>query len=64
MAINSRFTFSNLFYKIYSFFNLEIMLKDPNFNVDYVYTGLVSPTKQVTDAYWSPRNISVCFYLK
>ncbi len=37
------------------------MLKDPNFNEDYVYTGLISPTKQVTNAYWVPMNISVCF---
>ncbi len=35
------------------------MLKDPNFNQDYVYTGLLSQTKQVTNAYWMPRNISV-----
>ncbi len=41
-------------------FILEIMLKDPDFNADYVYTGLISPTKQVTDAYWVPLNISVC----
>ena len=37
------------------------MLKDPNFNSDYVYTGLISNTKQVTDAYWIPKTISVCF---
>jgi hypothetical protein len=37
------------------------MLKDPAFNAEYVYTGLISPTKQVTDAYWVPMNISVCF---
>ncbi|CAF0846728.1 unnamed protein product [Rotaria sordida] len=36
----------------------EIMLKDSNFNVDYVYTSLISQTKQVQDAYWMPRNIS------
>jgi hypothetical protein len=39
---------------------LEIMLKDPNFNSNYAYTGLVSQSKQVTDAYWMPKNISVC----
>jgi hypothetical protein len=37
------------------------MLNDPDFNQDYVYTGLISPSKQVTDAYWLPMNISVCF---
>ena len=37
----------------------EIMFKDPNFNFPYVYTGLRSPSQQVTDAYWTPRNISV-----
>lgn len=37
------------------------MLQDPNFSADYVYTGLISPTKQVNDAYWMPRNISVYF---
>ena len=42
---------------------LEIMLKDRNFNVDYVYTGLLSPIKSLTDAYWLPRNISVCFII-
>ena len=35
------------------------MLKDPNFNADYVYTGLISPTKQVTNAYWTPTNLPV-----
>ena len=40
--------------------SLEIMLKDPDFNADYVYTGLISETKQVTNAYWVPQNISVC----
>jgi hypothetical protein len=39
------------------------MLKDPNFNRDYAYTGLISSTKEVTNAYWMPRNISVCFIL-
>jgi hypothetical protein len=38
------------------------MLKDPNFNQDYAYTGLLSQTKEVTDAYWIPRNISVRFF--
>ncbi len=42
---------------------LEIMLYDPDFNEDYAYTGLISQTKQVTDAYWMPKNISVCFIL-
>jgi hypothetical protein len=37
------------------------MLNDPNFNQDYAYTGLLSQTKQVTNAYWMPRNISVNF---
>lgn len=37
------------------------MLKDPNFNADYVYTGLISQTKQVTNSYWMPKNISVSF---
>ncbi|CAF1112160.1 unnamed protein product [Adineta steineri] len=36
----------------------EIMLKDPNFTADYVYTGLISETKQVNNAYWMPMNIS------
>ncbi|CAF1215178.1 unnamed protein product [Adineta ricciae] len=36
----------------------EIMLEDPNFNQNYVYTGLVSQTKQVTNAFWMPRNTS------
>lgn len=35
------------------------MLKDENFNSNYVYTGLISQTKQVNDAYWMPKNISV-----
>jgi hypothetical protein len=35
------------------------MLKDPDFNMLYAYTGLISQTKQTTDAYWMPRNISV-----
>ena len=39
------------------------MLTDQNFNDDYVYTGLLSPTKQVTNAYWLPRNISVCLVI-
>jgi hypothetical protein len=39
------------------------MLYDPDFDQDYVYTGLISPTKQVNDAYWMPRNISVRFGL-
>ncbi len=39
------------------------MLKDPNFNAEYVYTGLYSPTKTVTNAYWLPRNISVSFII-
>ena len=38
---------------------IEIMLKDPNFNLLYAYTGLISQTKQLTNAYWMPRNISV-----
>jgi hypothetical protein len=37
------------------------MLKDENFNSDYAYTGLISQTKQVNNAYWIPKNISVCF---
>ncbi|UJR29534.1 hypothetical protein I4U23_010751 [Adineta vaga] len=36
----------------------EIMLKDPNFSENYVYTGLLSQTKQVTNAYWMPKNIT------
>lgn len=43
-----------------NFLHLEIMLTDSNFNDDYAYTGLISPTKQVNNAYWLPRNISVC----
>lgn len=39
---------------------VEIMFYDPNFSDDYVYTGLLSPTKQLNNAYWLPRNISVC----
>ena len=39
---------------------VEIMLSDSKFNDDYAYTGLISPTKQVNNAYWLPRNISVC----
>jgi len=39
------------------------MLYDPDFNEDYAYTGLISQTKQVTDAYWMPKNISVGFIL-
>ncbi len=37
------------------------MLEDSNFNNDYAYTGLISPTKSDNNAYWMPRNISVCF---
>ena len=37
------------------------MLKDKDFNVDYVYTGLISPTKTPSNSYWLPRNISVNF---
>lgn len=37
----------------------EIMLKDPDFTANYVYTGLLSQTKSVTDAYWIPTNTSV-----
>jgi hypothetical protein len=40
------------------------MLNDPNFNADYAYTGLISQTKQVNDAYWVPMNISVCFHIQ
>ncbi|CAF1124596.1 unnamed protein product [Rotaria sp. Silwood1] len=36
----------------------EIMLKDSNFKSDYVYTGLISQSKQVNNAYWMPKNIS------
>ncbi|CAF2093138.1 unnamed protein product [Rotaria magnacalcarata] len=36
----------------------EIMLNDSNFNPFYVYTGLISETKQVENAYWIPTNIS------
>ena len=43
------------------FFFIEIMLLDPDFNQLYVYTGLISQTKQETNAYWLPKNISVCF---
>ncbi|CAF3322799.1 unnamed protein product, partial [Rotaria sp. Silwood2] len=34
------------------------MLKDPNFKSNYVYTGLISQSKQVDNAYWMPKNIS------
>ncbi|CAF2040937.1 unnamed protein product [Rotaria magnacalcarata] len=36
----------------------EIMLNDNNFNSDYAYTGLISQSKQINDAYWMPKNIS------
>ena len=61
MAINSRLIFIFFFFsfQIEFIFKIEIMLKDPNFNADYVYTGLISPTKQVTNAYWTPTNLPV-----
>ncbi|CAF4100035.1 unnamed protein product, partial [Adineta steineri] len=34
------------------------IVQDPNFSENYVYTGLISQTKQVNNAYWMPRNIS------
>lgn len=37
----------------------EIMLNDPNFVDNYVYTGLISQTKETNNSYWMPRNISV-----
>jgi len=37
----------------------EIMLNDPGFTANYAYTGILSPTKSVTDAYWIPTNASV-----
>ncbi|CAF1452722.1 unnamed protein product, partial [Adineta ricciae] len=36
----------------------EIMLGDSSFIGTYAYTGLISPTKQVTNAYWMPMNTS------
>ncbi|UJR20328.1 hypothetical protein I4U23_023459 [Adineta vaga] len=36
----------------------EIMLRDTSFNALYVYTGLISQTKQVSNAYWMPMNNS------
>ena len=61
MAINSRLISSSFIsFHQWSSILLEIMYKDPNFSENYVYTGLISETKQITDAYWFPRNISVC----
>ena len=37
----------------------EIMFFDADFDVSYAYVGLRSPTKQLNDAYWMPRNRSV-----
>jgi hypothetical protein len=42
---------------------LEIMFKDQDFTEPYVYTGLRSPTKQVTDVYFTPQNISVSIFI-
>lgn len=57
--IQGSFLLSSSLTDVYSL--IEIMLKDPNFNLDYVYTGLISPRKDPSNSFWLPRNISVKF---